>query len=83
MWSKYPFGDDDDDSKKQPATMGLFLVPGCPKSLSETRRVRRSVRDRLVQVHIPVANLDIKSAIGIAAYPGLIVYGSALAPKVG
>ena len=82
MWSKYPFGDEDDD-RKTARENGAVLVPGRLKSLAETRRVRSSVRDRLVQIHIPVANLDVESAIGIAAYPSLIVYGSALTSKVG
>ena len=75
--------DEDDNSKKQPAIVGLFLVSGRLKPLSEAWRVRCSVRDRLVQIHIPVANLDVESAIGIAAHPSLVMYGSALASKVG
>lgn len=82
MWSKYPYGDEDDDSKTARENRAV-LVPERLKSLAETRRVRSSVRDGLVQIHISVTNLDVESAIWIAAYPGLIVYGSALTSKVG
>ena len=59
------------------------MVQGRLKSLSETWSISSSVRDRLVQIHISIANLDVESAIGVAAHPSLIVYGSALTPKVG
>ncbi len=51
-------------------------------SLSSARYVRCAVSDWLVQIHIAVANLDVESAIGITAYPSLIVDWRALTPKV-
>ena len=55
---------------------------GLPAGLPETRRVCSSACDWLVQIHISIANFDVESAIGVAAHPSLIVYGSALASEV-
>ena len=51
--------------------------------LSHTRSVHGSARDRLVEVHVAITDLDVESAIGIAAHPGLVVNRRSLTSKVG
>ena len=51
--------------------------------LANTWRVRRATGDRLVEVHVAVADLDVEATAGAAADPGLVVDGSALPSEVG
>ena len=51
--------------------------------LPESGRVHRSVGNRLVQIDVAVPNLDVESAVRIAADPSLVVNGRALTSKVG
>src|SRR3989304_9845826 len=44
--------------------------------------VHRAVRDRLVDVQVPVWDLEVEPAIGVRAGPGLEVDGRALAAEV-
>ena len=46
------------------------------------RRVDGAVRNRLVDIEIPVADLEIEPAVGVGANPGLVVDGSALAAEI-
>ena len=41
------------------------------------------VHDRLVYIHVAVADLQIETAFGIRAYPGLEVNSSALTSEIG
>ena len=52
-------------------------------ALARARGVPGAVRDGLVQVDVPVADLDVESAVGIGAHPRLVVDSRALPSEVG
>ena len=62
--------------------MPIMTMPITAEKLSRARDVRRAVGDRLVQVHIAIADLYVESAIGVATYPGLVVDWRPLASEV-
>ena len=45
--------------------------------------MHRAAIYRLVEIDIPVADLDVEAAVGVGAYPGLIVYCCTLAAVIG
>ncbi len=50
--------------------------------LTNARSVRGTVADRLVQVDVAIANLDVETAVRVGACPCFVVDGCALASKV-
>lgn len=61
----------------------MYQMPmGEEDALSDARHMVCAVGNGLVQVHITVADLDVESAMGIAAYPSFVMNRSSLSPKV-
>ena len=50
--------------------------------LPHPRGMHSPAGNRFVKVDIAITDLDIETAVGIAAHPCLVVNGSALAPEV-
>ena len=53
-----------------------------PVRLANPGNVVDTAVNRLVQINVAVSDLDIETAVRLGAYPGFVLYWSALAPKI-
>ena len=60
----------------------LTLAVYRPIPLANSGNVVDTAVNRLVQINVAISDLDVETAVRLGAYPGFVLYWSALAPKI-